>query len=439
MIVWLAALAGAQSIEFEAGDRYHATDAVLAALGAWDEADGPYEDLEWGASVNARIATDLQCGSLNVDVDVNAAMSAVSELPRQLADLGPDLVGALPMLATCHLSPSLCAELKNLNLRIDQEIDFQAAMCRSIEGYIDKQADEGEQLRRDAAELATQQCIAEGGGTADAVRQCTENESSGLVVDIAQGFLDEKIATAPQRLISAAVDATNHELAKQHGMKEMLSAIAGEAEITVNGEVIPLLEEGTLVSEDIANELLYHGERYACSKSRLDTLLGGMVQMGETPPSASTAYAVEALEDTLKQRVTEADQTNLDTLDWATYRSFCLALRNTAAKHTAITIRDSVAALVDKAIENPQLPGLGKSKLKHSLRTMEAVVTALSEDDQLLSFGEWSERLVSAAGAERGHANALSETLREGEHSRRVLWEQRPPCNTYRECLEGGP
>lgn len=437
--VTLAARAQDQGwVEFEAGERFRPTDEVLAALGAPDPSTRP-EELEWGVELDARLATELECGALKFDVDVDAMLQGINNLPQQLATSGVDLAGSLPMLALCHLSPSICAEIKNLNLRIDQDIDFRAAMCQSIDKYIDEQADEGARIQRDAETLAKQQCIRDAGGGAPAVRECTENPQSGLVTDIAQGFLGEDLARAPQKVVEAALDATNSELANAPGMKRFLTGIVGEAEISVNGEVYPLLESGSLTSEDIREALLYWGEHYSCGQTRLVSLVNDEPDLDPDvvdDPYPSTEYAVETLVEVLKDRVTETDVANLGALPWATYRSFCFGLRNTAARETAVVMRDRISALTTKAEANPELPTLGVSKLRQARQTTEAVLVSLAEDSQVMDFAGWSQALAAAAASELGHQRALTETLREGEHGQRMLWVNKPPCNSYLECAE---
>jgi hypothetical protein len=75
--------------------------------------------------------------------------------------------------------------------------------------------------------------------------------------------------------------------------------------------------------------------------------------------------------------------------------------------------------------------------LKQAEKTAQAVLTALSEDSQVMDFAAWSRALAEAAESERGHQRALSETLREGEHGQRILWVNQPPCRTFLECTEG--
>jgi hypothetical protein len=439
--MWWTMTAFAQDLELApAGERFRPTDEVLAALGAPDPTDKP-EEIEWGAELNARLATDLECGAIKVDVDVEAMMDAVSDLPDQLATAGTSLASALPMLALCHLSPSICAEVKNLNLRIDQDLDFRAAMCNSIDKYIDEQADEGERIRRDAMKLAEQQCIQQAGGDAAAVRACTENPQSGLVTDIAQGFLGEKLASAPQKVVEAALDATNAELGKSPEFKQFLTGIVGEAEIGINGEVYPLLEPGSMTSEDIREALLYWGERNSCSPTRLATLVEGEDSPWEAEeldnPYESSEYAVERLEALLGERLTTQDLDNLGVLPWATWRAFCMGLKNTAARETALVLRDEVSALVIKAEGNPQLPSLGAGKLRQAMRTTEAVVASFADDSQIMDFAGWSAALAAAAASELGHQRAMAESLREAEQGNQRLWSNPAPCNSYLECLEG--
>lgn len=420
---------------FEAGERFRPTAEVLAALGAADPATPPPE-IEWGASLNARLDTDLECGALKLDVDVDAMLDSVNALPQQLATMGVGLASALPMLAVCHLSPSLCAEIKNLNLRIDQDIDFRAAMCQSIDKYIDAQADEGERIRRDAAKLAEQQCILAAGGNAAAVRDCTEGPQSGLVTDIAKGFLGEDLARAPQKVVESALNATNSELAERPRIKELLVGIAGETEIGVNGEIYPILQPGSLTSEDIREALLYWGEHYSCSQSRLRGLLRGIYSEPDDD-FPSVEHATETLVGVLATRLTEQDVDNLEALPWATYRSFCMGLRNTVAREAAVVMRDQVTALTQKAEENPELPSLGKSKLRQARTTVEAVLVSLDDDSQVMDFAAWSAALAAAASSELGHQRALAETLQQGEQGQKELWDNQKPCNSYLECTEG--
>lgn len=437
-IGWSAS-ALAQTTSFEAGDRYRPTAEVLAALGAADPTDYP-EEVQWGAHVNARLATELECGALKFDVDIDAMMDHINDLPQELAGMGVGLANALPMLALCHLSPSICAEIKNLNLRIDQDLDFRAAMCESIDKYIDKQADEGERIRRDAAKLAEQQCIMDGGGGADAVRACTEGPQSGLVTDIAKGFLTEELARGPQLVVEAALDATNTKLGESPALKDLLTGIAGEAEIAVNGEVYPLLKPGSLTSEDIREALLYWGEHYTCSQFRLRIFVSpelDVVDGGGPDPYPSAEHAVATLKSVLTERLTKADVDNLESLPWATYRAFCMGLRNTVARESAVVMRDQVTALTQKAEENPELPSLGKSKLRQARLTMEAVVTALAEDSQVMDFATWSKAVADAAASELGHQRAMAETLRRGDQGQDQMWRNQRPCASYLECAEG--
>lgn len=448
LVVWLAlgaapvAYAGDRAVLLEEGERFRPSSDVMAALGVHESVARP-DDLEWGVSLDARLATDLECGALKLDVDVDAAMDRVKELPQQLAGLGTGLVSALPMLAVCHLSPSVCAEIKNLNLRIDQDLDFRAAMCQSIDKFVDEQADEGERIRRDAVKLAEQQCIQDAGGDAEAVRDCTENPQSGLVTDIAQGFLGEELSRAPQLLVESALDATNSELARAPGFQRLLTSVAGESTIGVNGEVYPLLERGTITSDDIVDSLLYWGEHYSCSLSRLDLVADGDdpdaavddVSSSVGDPTPSSEYAIDTLVEVMSDRVTSTDVDNLRTLKWANYRSFCMSLRQTTARETALVMRDRVTAVVDKAEENPELPSLGKSKLRQAKRTAEAVLAAFDDDSQTLDFAAWSTALAEAAASERGHQAALAETLRQGEKGQETLWGD-APCSTYTECKE---
>lgn len=425
---------------FERGVRLKPSEELMIMLGLDDEIAAGTPN-GWHASVGARLATDLQCGAMRFDVDFTAMADSLKDLPSNLAASGATLLQALPMLTICHTSPSLCAELKNLNLRIEQDLDFRAQVCRSIEGYIDGQVDEHEALRRQQVALEKQQCIAQHGGDAVAVRDCTEAARQPQnMTAIAQGFIDEQVASGPQRLLEAALGATNHALASKPGLYEMLSAVAGEAEITLNGEVYPVLDtDGAFTSVDIVNGMLDLTEYYACSATLRERLLEEFGPDGTgtflTNPNVPGRldYLKQMVQVSIGSHLTPADLENFGLINHVDQRHMCFALRDTAALVTAQSVLEETGGIAEWAMDNPELPDIGKTKLKKAVKVATQVVEALASEPHYAAYPEWSAALSALAEDERRIGQALANTLEAGLESQTSL-DDDGPCGSYIEC-----
>ena len=124
------------------------SDLLMAVFGVRDVKDHGGQ-LEWDAySVDASLSVTTDCGAIKIDADWEALAGDVNQLGEQLVSNLEKAAKAMPMLIICQVSPSLCAELKNLDFKIDSELGFRWDVCESINNFIDDKAQEG---RQDAA------------------------------------------------------------------------------------------------------------------------------------------------------------------------------------------------------------------------------------------------------------------------------------------------
>lgn len=434
--------------------------AILGAPGRRVAGTRSPQRIELGASLEAEFGAFVECGAIKFEGDLNAVLPDVSDMPQQLASAGTDLLAALPMLTICHTSPSLCAELKNLNFRIDEQWDFQADLCESMNNYIDDQAEKGEKesrarhMNRCVAELTTPSGPATPMSAGEAQRICLEQDDPYLMVDIAQGYLTNAVSTQPQKILEQALAATQTELSENERFYEWLTALGGEMEIRHNGQVIPVFPpSGNLLAERLVENMEEMGYRIA-SSTRLrdlvsevdDGFMRGAVGLDDRDPNAladavgyesggdeAAEYWMAALLQVFGRDFYVQDYTNLHTLDTATVYAMAALWGQVASKQAVIDLRTEMESQLALMEENPALPDAGKKQIKSIRRTLK-VVAEHFEDEEIPTVAEFRLLLHDSAEAVRARDRATAGALSAGEERNRQVHGDRPACVSWRTC-----
>lgn len=433
------------------------TGEVLAVLGARHNLPDYNGRIELGASLDAEFGARIDCGAIRFEGDFNAVLPDVSEVPEQLASAGMSFLNALPMLTVCHTSPSLCAELKNLNFRIDEEWDFSAEICKAMDTYIDDQAEKGE---REARNRWKRECTAEfiagadgeqgtgdDGDPAAAVRHCeTEEPEDGyLVTDIAQGFVTRTFSDEPQKLVRAALTATQTELSQNEGFYEFLVAVGGEAELRHNGVAMPLFPPGgSLLAEELADAMKFRAMRTACVMplrevfGSLDEqsgvfVPGDPVGIGQATNDEAEMYWRGEMFDIFSNEFTQRDAENLYLLDTGVFWVMCERLSEVVVAETVNQLQKQVTSEVALMAENPALGELGHKKLKDIERAIEALKRQL-DGEELPSIPAYRLQLERMADAIRDERRNVAGSLSSGEVRNEELRDTWKKCKSYRTC-----
>jgi hypothetical protein len=156
-----ASTASAQTppTDYYGTERRYSTANVLSVLGK-RQAHPPPRELLFDAEVQAGVSTKVNCGQLDVDVNVRAMADRVAQIPGQLVGQAQALLGAMPMLTLCYASPSLCAEVKNVNFQINERLKGLSDVCRSMDSYIASQST-SDAVREAAAKRGWERCVSE--------------------------------------------------------------------------------------------------------------------------------------------------------------------------------------------------------------------------------------------------------------------------------------
>lgn len=449
-VVMGLAVAFAQNPPIDIDEDFEAnlSNEVLAVLGGRQAVEGQQGRIELGASLRAEFGVRVECGQIKIDGDLDGTLPDVSDLPEQMVGMGTQILSSAPMLVLCHTSPSICAELKNLNIRIDEDWDFHADLCRSIDAHIDSQAEKG---REEARDRAKERCMSkrkeQGASDRDALRDCEEQEDY-LVTDKVQGFVTQAFSDTPQRLLRSALDASQTALAQNPEFYEFLVAIGGEAEIQHNGVSMPLFsQEGSLTAKMLSDNIRALARRVAGS-SQLRNIVGtvdpetGILTPGDTdltspnwgPRSDDLAmrfwskemYVIFSTEFSLR------DYDNLHALDTATAFMFEDRWGDVVAKELVVRLSGLTKSELEHMTRNPALSNDEKVRIRDIGRALDILKSQLDrhEIESIPQFRLTLERAADRARQDRREiAGALAESE---ERNQRVLGL--PACNSFKTC-----
>jgi len=447
-LLWAVAFAQNSPIDIDEDFEANLSNEVLAVMGGRRAPEGQKGRIDLGASLRAEFGIRVECGQIKMDGDLQGTLPDVSDLPEQLAAAGTTVMAAMPMLTLCHMSPSICAELKNLNIRIDEDWDFHADLCRSIDAHIDSQAEKG---REEARDRAKEKCMSkkkeQGSSDREALRDCEEQEDY-LVTDKVQGFVTQAFSDTPQRLLRSALDASQTALSKNPEFYEFLVAIGGEAEIQHNGVSMPLFSrEGSLTAKMLSDNIRDLARRVAGS-SQLRNIVGtvdpetGVLTPGNTdlaspnwgPNNSDLAmrfWSKEMLQ-IFATEFSQRDYMNLHALDTATSFMFEDRWGDVVAKELVVRLAGLTKSELEHMTRNPALSDDEKVRIRDIARALDILKAQLDrhEIETIPQFRLTLERAADRARQDRREiAGALAESE---ERNQRVLGM--PACNSYATC-----
>lgn len=353
--------AAAQTVPYHGSQRLYTTQEVLNVLGKPQPA-APKPELLFDAEAHAGARTHLNCGQVSLDFDLNATINNVKRLPQTLASQGTALLNSLPMLLVCYYSPTLCAEIKNLNFRIDEDLKGLTDVCKGVNAYIDSQST-ADSVRTAGQQRAFQDCVsrARSGAhptpMADAIRQCNTGDQPMLYTDIAQAWATDVTTRQPQNILASLLSGTK-QLTNPLNDKQykFLSSVLGELKLDVNGKLTPIFPARPLTAAALLKNVQSRGIAVACSETTLNQIVDGHPPPTPDNTRSGLPFAEDHLYEVIRRDITHGDVDDLFTLDPADQAVACNAMgRSLAALATAMAADDGEAVMAT-AMQNPGLP-----------------------------------------------------------------------------------
>ena len=426
--------------------------------------------LEWDAySVEASLSVTTDCGAIKIDADWEALAGDVNQLGEQLVANLEKAAKAMPMLIICQVSPSLCAELKNLDFKIDSELGFRWDVCESINNFIDDKAQEG---RQDAAARWYSKCVSDRtkSGMSEAVAQQTcledqkeeldeEGEDAFLVTSIAQGFLEEKVLTAPEKIIQAAlqsavgecsasssgeVECTGLKKAMGDDYYEFLRGLVGEFELQVDGTIIPVFTERVPMT-DMGDNIVLRAQKMCLSHNFPNHVEEDQAVMGGSTASPHWYFVSRIVEDVYQEHTTPRNAENLEYLRDYTpgvHEMYCMELGKAAAAQVGVRVdglgRDGLLLAMGNPAVNERVEEvlLEAAVMTESLKSyLHTTTTPMcgADDTPVACIGKVSLAIERHAEQLRAVHRSSGDALTVGEQVDALLNRDRS-CRTVLEC-----
>jgi hypothetical protein len=338
--------------------RTYTADNVLSVLGANTPVRPPVGQQATFASLHAGVHTDISCGQLRFGLDFDAMKERVTAMADQLKGQLGAAVGALPLLILCQSSPSLCAEIKNFNYQLNEELKGLMDVCRSMDDYIDGKAKEGQAT-------AWRQCIDEKlqehppKSMTTAQLECNRESRHPVFPKIDSALHAIETTDAPQEVLKSLLTATGHDV--QRGLGEeryhFLSAVLGEFTLDVNGKLVPLFPVQPTTVTDLARSVGIEGVRRTCDTARLRRIIDAQhPEPDPTDGDGSVRTWKKEMNEVIRRNVTLVNTTNLDTLDDSDRAVACSALGKSLAQETLRQLGAQAQSIMAQLTGNPNLP-----------------------------------------------------------------------------------
>ncbi len=422
IVTLVAPLSGAraQTTSYQVPDRRYSTSEVLSILGkSHTPAPAPVNFPIVDAS--AGISTNVSCGKLRVNFNFRGMVDNAKRLPQQLAGQATALIDGLPMLILCQSSPSLCAEIKNLNYQINEEMKALSDVCRSMDTYIDKQA-------RDGRARGWKKCVQDrynggdnggSGNLANAQQECNEEDPAPLYTDIAKGWIQDNAVNAPQRVLGSMLEAIGQKAAGSDGGEryQFMTAILGEVKLDVNGKILPALPAGMKPSDvnNLAKAVGGFAVQLACNPDSLEQAGPGRPTTPRTSPMTSTAsgpaerFWQDRVYEVVYQQIDASTIKNLRDLGARDRATACNALGRSLASAGIQNLSSDIEATMAQALQNPALdPDLRQAYRDRTTMITGAFARQRSDGSQktVAELLPIINRLAAIAREENGRAAA---------------------------------
>lgn len=423
--------------------KYTSSD-ILAAFGQQRTYNdpSPYRG-SWG--IDAQLNTNIECGKIQFATNIDSTIKKLKNLPNKIIDYVhgsfPALIDALPILALCTTDPVLCAELKNLNLKLDMDIGLQTNSCYAINKYINNQADKG---RMEAYNKALQACVSErsGGDPKNflaAMNSCQDGQdaikpNNVLVADIINRKMNVTLTQA-QDIIKSVLTSTGRFVTQNdHDRYSLLNAAIGETKLQVNGASIPILPENDIIisPNDVVQFLLAKSTQVSCDPSALYKSVNSLQQADSSDPS--TRYLENIVYKSIKNSLVNDDVYNLDDVSKANKNIICSFLGRSLALKSLDYFISEISDAMNSVQNNDYIPD--EIRKKYSDKSADFFVSLKSQmqPEEIYPINVVRMQIAKMAKMERMGNRALSASVTKEYIKNNAMIQLSDSCDSVYTC-----
>lgn len=380
---------------FRNKNEYRTSDAAKNYFGAQDNYNVA-PGIDFG-NIQAEISTRMDCGRIDLVTNFDGQFKKLRDQAKAFVKDIDGYLASAPMLALCYFSPAGCAILRHDHFLFSQNLNLRAQACAAIDRYIDNQADKGaRQLEADAKRNCVDGALQEGRDMASATEECQDPSSDrykqGMPLrDLSDG-LRKKFTNNKQRVLYALLGQINETQSYPY-----LASILGEIEIQTDGYWQPLWPHKMLKPFEVARNTLQRTKDIVCNN--LESTLNGVI----SPP--------DVVKETIKEKLSAEDVSNLDDLFTADRKIACAALGKALGVVATTRTAAKSEAIVSTALTNGALTeGLREEYRKRSKMAFDTLRMAV-ESEQIPNVEEVRVAVRELATAQRKYNRASAAGL----------------------------
>jgi hypothetical protein len=344
-------------------------------------------------------------------------MDKVKNLPNQLADAGASLISGAPMMLLCYASPTVCAELKNINLRIDQQLKLLTDVCGAMDQYVGSQAEEGvkESHKRAQRECVRRKTEDENVSPPTAITECSNDPGPALMTDIANAWVQDRLVKTPQNVVESLMKSSGQKVAGAIGEEnyKFMSAMLGEMKLDVNGKILPVFPANPLVPANVAKHAWKIAIDTICNTISFKLAVDGKLFPISVNPEMQ--FFERRLYAVIHENIESIDHKNLFDLDPKDRDLVCNALGRSVGKQGILQTAADGESIAASALQNPALSESLRNDYKMRLETVFPALREQALAERVRGIDELRQWLAQMAEAQRASRRLTAKSLSQGQ------------------------
>ena len=153
---------------YQRSQRLNSGDYLLKSFS--DQQDAVFDSRSQVVDLGVNLGIGSDCGRVNFEGTMRSTLKNLLDA-KYFGDIGRNIIGASPMLATCYMSPTWCAILKHTQLSANFLSQMRLSQCAIVDKYTDSRSDDYYRERQSCV----RQKIADNGGDLEKAMDSCKN------------------------------------------------------------------------------------------------------------------------------------------------------------------------------------------------------------------------------------------------------------------------
>ncbi|MGE4233048.1 MAG: hypothetical protein AB7F43_06945 [Bacteriovoracia bacterium] len=209
----------ADSFNYDYSSDLQANDYLF---GSYGKKKDPVFDNERVIDLDIKLGIGSDCGQISFQNTLRSSLSNIFD-KKYLEGMFNNILGASPMLATCYMSPTWCAILKNAQVQAHMIANMRLDQCSLIDKYVDSRVEDYYQERQTCMRKAMKN---NGNNAEAALDQCKNYWDTDLASWTGGSKKNEN------RLISDSAEWAGFSGAEANRVLDLVKGLIGDTVVT---------------------------------------------------------------------------------------------------------------------------------------------------------------------------------------------------------------